>query len=138
MPSFIAKPPSMPIQIVTHTGPHEGRREPTAVQPVTMIARDLDSPRSLQPHSHDCAQLTLALDGVIRVTAMDSSWIVPPQRAIWTAANVEHSLAVIESARLRPVYIASSYDPFPGEPCKANWSWRWNRKIPKCRRAARS
>jgi len=108
----------MPVQIVTHTGPHESRREPTAVQPVTMIARDLVSERSLQAHTHDCAQLTLALEGVIRVNAMDSSWIVPPQRAIWTAANVEHSLSVIESARLRPVYVVSSFDPFPGEPCK--------------------
>jgi AraC-like DNA-binding protein len=118
MTTFIANLPSMPITVVTHTGPHEGRREPSAVQPVTMIARDLDSERSLQAHTHDCAQLTLALEGVIRVNAMDSSWIVPPQRAIWTAPNVEHSLSVIESARLRPVYFASSYDPFPGEPCK--------------------
>ncbi|WP_374583967.1 helix-turn-helix transcriptional regulator [Pseudoduganella sp.] len=108
----------MPVAIVTHTGPHESRREPTEVQPVTMIARDLASARSLQPHSHDCAQLTLALEGVIRLNALDSSWIVPPQRAIWTAPNVEHSLTVIETARLRPVYVASSFDPFPGEPCK--------------------
>lgn len=108
----------MPVQIVTHTGPHESRREPTAVQPVTMIARDLVSERTLQAHTHDCAQLTLALEGTIRVNAMGSSWIVPPQRAIWTAANVEHSLSVIATARLRPVYVVSSFDPFPGEPCK--------------------
>lgn len=108
----------MPIQIVTHTRPHESRREPTAIQPVTMIARDLISERSLPAHTHDCAQLTLALEGVIRVNAMDSSWIVPPQRAIWTAPNVEHSLTVIEAARLRPVYVTSLLDPFPGEPCK--------------------
>jgi AraC-like DNA-binding protein len=108
----------MPVAIVTHTGPHESRREPTGVQPVTMIARDLGSARSLLPHSHECAQLTLALEGVIRVTAMGSSWIVPPQRAIWTAPHVEHSLTVLETARLRPVYVAPSHDPFPGEPCK--------------------
>ena len=136
----------MPVQIVTHTGPHESRREPTPVQPVTMIARDLVSERTLQAHRHDCAQLTLALEGVIRVNAMDSSWIVPPQRAIWTAANVEHSLSVIETARLRPVYVVSSFDPFPGEPCKvlkcrlccASWSWRWSWKTRKCRPAVPS
>ena len=108
----------MPVTIVTHTDPYAQHQDPTSTQPVTMIARDLASTRQLQPHRHDYAQLTLALDGVVRVTAGDSSWIVPPQRAIWIAAHVEHSVTVVEAARLRPVFVAATHDPFPAEPCK--------------------
>lgn len=109
----------MPVTVVTHTEPFAGHRSPSSEQPVTMIARDLGAARILQPHRHDYAQLTLALDGVLHVTAEDSSWIVPPQRAIWVAANVEHAVTVVEAARLRPVFIAASHDPFPGEQFKA-------------------
>jgi AraC-like DNA-binding protein/quercetin dioxygenase-like cupin family protein len=108
----------MPIKVVTHTDKYVEHRDPTEARPVTMIARDLDSARILQPHRHDYAQLTLALDGVIRVSTVDSSWIVPPQRAVWIGANIEHAVTVIETARLRPVFVAATRDPFPGENCR--------------------
>lgn len=108
----------MCVKIVTHTDYHVEHRDPSDARPVTMIARDLDSARVLHPHRHDYAQLTLALDGVVRVSTADSSWIVPPQRAVWIAANIEHSVTIIETARLRPVFVAATHDPFPGETCK--------------------
>lgn len=108
----------MPVKVVTHTDYYVEHRDPTEARPVTMIARDLGSARILRPHRHAYAQLTLALDGVIRVSTGDSSWIVPPQRAVWIAANIEHAVAVVETARLRPVFVAAARDPFPGETCK--------------------
>ena len=108
----------MPVKVVTHTDSYVEHRDPTAARPVTMIARDLDRARILRPHHHAYAQLTLALDGVIRVSTADSSWIVPPQRAVWIAANIEHAVTVVEAARLRPVFVAATHDPFPGETCK--------------------
>jgi AraC-like DNA-binding protein len=108
----------MPIAVVTHTDYYVEHRDPTAARPVTMIARNLDSARHLRSHRHSYAQLTLALDGVVRVDAAGSSWIVPPQRAVWIAANIEHAVTIVETARLRPVFVAASRDPFPGETCK--------------------
>ena len=108
----------MPVKVVHHTDPFIEHRDPTSARPVTMVARDLGSARVLLPHSHHYAQLTLALDGVIRVSTGDSSWIVPPQRAVWIAAHVEHAVTIVETARLRPVFVAASHDPFPGEACK--------------------
>jgi AraC-like DNA-binding protein len=108
----------MPIAVVTHTDYYVEHRDPTEARPVTMIARNLDSARHLRSHRHSYAQLTLALDGVVRVDAAGSSWIVPPQRAVWIAANIEHAVTVVETARLRPVFVAASRDPFPGETCK--------------------
>lgn len=108
----------MPIAVVTHTDYYVEHRDPTEARPVTMIARNLDSARHLRSHRHSYAQLTLALDGVVRVDAAGSSWIVPPQRAVWIAANIEHAVTIVETARLRPVFVAASRDPFPGETCK--------------------
>lgn len=108
----------MCVKIVNHTDPYVEHRDPTDARPVTMIARDLASARTLRPHRHHYAQLTLALDGVIRVSVGDSSWIVPPQRAVWIAANIKHAVTVVETARLRPVFVAATHDPFPGESCK--------------------
>ncbi len=108
----------MPVKAVTHTDYYVEHRDPTEARPVTMIARNLDSARHLRAHRHGYAQLTLALDGVVRVDAAGSSWIVPPQRAVWIAANIEHAVTIVETARLRPVFVAASRDPFPGETCK--------------------
>jgi AraC-like DNA-binding protein/quercetin dioxygenase-like cupin family protein len=108
----------MPVQVVTHTDYHVEHRDPTETRPVTLIARDLDSARHLRAHHHAYAQLTLALDGVVRVDAAGSSWIVPPHRAVWIAAHIEHAVTIVETARLRPVFVATARDPFPGETCK--------------------
>lgn len=108
----------MPVKVVTHTEPYVEHRDPSEARPVTMIARDLDSARTLQPHRHHYAQLTLALAGVIRVSTTDSSWVVPPQRAVWIAADIEHAVSIVETARLRPIFILASRAPFPGETCK--------------------
>jgi AraC-like DNA-binding protein len=83
-----------------------------------MVARDLAAAEQLAPHQHPYGQLTLALDGILRVTALHSSWIVPPLRAIWIGPNIEHEITVLESARLRPVYVLADRDPFAGSPGK--------------------
>jgi AraC-like DNA-binding protein len=58
------------------------------------------------------------MQGVMRVTANNSSWIVPPQRAIWIAPNVVHAVAMLETARLRPLCVHASRSPFSGLDCK--------------------
>jgi AraC-like DNA-binding protein len=108
----------MPVQIVTHTCPTVAHRDPTCERPVTMVARDLAAAEQLAPHQHPYGQLTLALDGILRVTALDSSWIVPPLRAIWIGPHVQHEITVLESARLRPIFILAERDPFIGSPGK--------------------
>ena len=108
----------MTVPIVRHTLPLDDGDVPTAPRPVTMCARDLVSTQNLAPHDHPWGQLTYALDGVLRVTVADSTWIVPPSRAIWIAPGVEHAVTVLENARLRPLRILAARNPFPGADCR--------------------
>ena len=91
---------------------------PTDACPVTLSARDLPADVSIGAHSHDWAQLTYAANGMLRVSADGSSWIVPPQRAIWIAPHIEHEVTLLEPACLSPLRIHASRNPFPGETCR--------------------
>ncbi len=108
----------MNVAIVRHTAPLSDGNNPTALLPVTMCGRDLDTAQNLPPHRHPWGQLTYALDGVLRVTAADSTWIVPPSRAVWIAPGVDHAVTVLEQARLRPLRILAARNPFPGHDCR--------------------
>jgi AraC-like DNA-binding protein len=108
----------MPVTVVTNTGPHPAHYRPSAERPVLPIARDLDAHQALASHQHDWGQVTFALSGVLRVTALGSSWIVPPLRAIWIAPNVEHEVTMLEKAQLRALWVASARAPFEGDQCK--------------------
>lgn len=107
----------MPIPIVTHTQFNWHCNFPTADRPLTMSGRDLPADAVLSPHHHPWGQFTYAMQGVMRVTANHSSWIVPPQRAIWIAPDVEHAITVLEPTRLRPLCVYAGRSPFP-DACK--------------------
>ncbi|GGY31068.1 helix-turn-helix transcriptional regulator [Pseudoduganella albidiflava] len=108
----------MSVPVVRHTLPYPDGFEPTVERPITLIARDLDRRDSMLPHRHAWGQLTHALDGVLRVTAAGSTWIVPPSRAVWIAPGVEHAVTVMQAIRLRPVRILAERAPFPDEACR--------------------
>jgi AraC-like DNA-binding protein len=108
----------MPVTVVRHVGPHPPGHEPSPTRPVRLVARDLDADIMLAAHRHDWGQVTLALSGVFRVTVKDSSWIVPPMRAIWIAPNVVHEVTVLEKALLCPICVLAQRAPFDGDECK--------------------
>lgn len=108
----------MAIPILTHSLLCPPGKGPTVQRPVTMVARDLQTDDMLHAHRHAWGQVTLALEGVLRVTVLNSSWIVPPLRAIWVAPDVVHEVAVLEKARLRPLCILAARAPFAGPDCK--------------------
>ncbi|WP_026354652.1 AraC family transcriptional regulator [Massilia niastensis] len=92
--------------------------DPTRQCPVTLSARMLPADTMIGAHSHAWGQLTYAANGVIRVSAEDSSWIVPPQRAIWIAPGIEHEVTMLDAACLSPLRVHASRAPFPGETCR--------------------
>ncbi|MFS2138915.1 AraC family transcriptional regulator [Duganella sp. Dugasp56] len=107
----------MPIPVVTHTQFNWDCDYPTPARPLTMSGRDLPADAVLLPHHHPWGQFTYALQGVMRVTANNSSWIVPPQRAVWIAPDVVHAVTVLEPTRLRPLCVHASRSPFADD-CK--------------------
>lgn len=98
--------------------PDTDPRAPSAARPVRLIARDLEPDEFLTAHRHGWGQVTYALSGVLRVVAHNSSWIVPPMRAIWVAPQVEHEVIVLEKARLRVLWVHGPRRPFADDECK--------------------
>lgn len=62
----------------------------------------------ITPHSHRHAQLLYATSGVMRVTTADGAWVVPPLRAVWLPAGVEHEVIVRGALTMRSVLVIAS------------------------------
>jgi AraC-like DNA-binding protein len=69
----------------------------------------------VQPHHHPWPQLTFSTTGLIRMGTQSGTYIVPPSRAVWVPAGVEHSITVVEDAELRTVYLRIADDAWA--PC---------------------
>jgi AraC-like DNA-binding protein len=108
----------MAIQPVTHTRLHLPGMAPTPKRPVRLVARDLDASELLAAHTHAWGQVTYSLDGVVRVTVGNNTWIVPPMRAIWIPPAAMHEVATLEKARLRALYVHADAAPFQGSQCE--------------------
>ena len=78
---------------------------PCAAHPLRMRARRLAAASRIEPHRHEWAQVAYSAAGVLRVTAGDHTYIVPPSRAVWIPPGVEHVVTVVEDAELRTLYL---------------------------------
>jgi AraC-like DNA-binding protein/quercetin dioxygenase-like cupin family protein len=81
------------------------RYAPDAGRPVRVRARRLRADSRIVPHSHPWAQVAFSTTGVLRLTAADHTYIVPPSRAVWIPPGVEHVVTVVEDAELRTLYL---------------------------------
>ena len=78
---------------------------PSVAHPLRVRARRLAAASRIEPHRHDWAQVAYSAAGVLRVTAGDHTYIVPPSRAVWIPPGVEHVVTVVEDAELRTLYL---------------------------------
>ncbi|WP_340638440.1 helix-turn-helix transcriptional regulator [Noviherbaspirillum cavernae] len=106
------------MQPITHTRLNLPGVAPTPERRVRMVARDLEASELLSAHKHAWGQVTYALDGVVRVTVGNSTWIVPPMRAIWIPPDQMHEVATLEKVRLRALYVHADAAPFHGNQCE--------------------
>jgi AraC-like DNA-binding protein len=60
----------------------------------------------VESHSHLWAQLIYARSGVMDVSTERRLWFVPPTRAIWIPAGIEHAIAIRGEVALRTLYVA--------------------------------
>lgn len=87
------------------------RVAPTAKHPVTVNVRTLPANGHVPTHAHDWAQLACTLRGAVRLRAAQTTWIVPPTRAVWIPPRVEHEVHLIGEVALRTVYVDASAAP---------------------------
>jgi AraC-like DNA-binding protein/mannose-6-phosphate isomerase-like protein (cupin superfamily) len=91
----------------------EVKQIPAGDTPRRVVAYVLDLKRGggLPPHRHERAQLLAVTSGSIAVTADGSTFVAPPERAVWVPANTIHETRHLASTRLRTLYIAADAAP---------------------------
>ncbi|MGI4814778.1 MAG: AraC family transcriptional regulator [Janthinobacterium lividum] len=78
---------------------------PDAAHPIRVRKRIMPAGNIIARHQHAWAQLAYPHRGVLRITTHDTTWIVPPTRAIWIPSHIEHEVASIQDARMQSLYI---------------------------------
>ena len=110
MPPPARRPALAPAAPVVRAGTSQPsyqpeRFVPTAARPLRAKARLLEHLADIQPHHHDWGQLVFSFSGAVRVGTPRSTFIVPPSRAVWIPAALEHAVTAIERADLRTLYV---------------------------------
>jgi AraC-like DNA-binding protein/mannose-6-phosphate isomerase-like protein (cupin superfamily) len=71
---------------------------------VHLVARHYRKGVHLDTHMHREAQLVYAARGTMQVTTPKGRWLVPPDRAVWVPARLEHSIDVLADIDMRTLY----------------------------------
>src|SRR5882757_4293587 len=79
-------------------------RRPAAAGGVHILARQYKKGTRLDPHMHRESQLVFATRGTMQVTTPGGRWLVPPDRAVWVPARLEHSIDVLVDIQMRTLY----------------------------------
>ncbi|AGT09862.1 AraC family transcriptional regulator [Paracoccus aminophilus] len=69
-------------------------------------------------HSHPRGQLLHAISGVMVVHAAQGAWVVPPNRALWLEAGLEHEVHMTGEVRIHTVFLADQQ--IPGLPARTS------------------
>jgi AraC-like DNA-binding protein len=71
---------------------------------IHLVARHYRKGVRLDTHMHREAQLVYAARGTMQVTTPKGRWLVPPDRAVWVPARLEHSIDVLADIDMRTLY----------------------------------
>jgi AraC-like DNA-binding protein len=71
---------------------------------VHLVARHYRKGARLDPHMHREAQLVYAARGTMQVTTPKGRWLVPPDRAVWVPALLEHAIDMLADIEMRTLY----------------------------------
>lgn len=73
--------------------------------PVTTLALDYWPNERVARHKHPVCQLIYAVSGVMVVGTPGAQWIVPPTRAVWVPAGIDHAIRMVGHVRMRTAYV---------------------------------
>src|SRR3954463_3273166 len=94
-PMTIAETPITGIRGGNHRATGDG---------VHLVARNYRKGTRLDIHMHREAQLVYAARGTMQVTTPKGRWLVPPDRAVWVPARLEHAIDVLADIEMRTLY----------------------------------
>jgi AraC-like DNA-binding protein len=87
-------------------------------RPIAAMADEYPPGHHDPRHHHKRAQLIYACAGVTVVVTGHASFVVPPQRAVWVPAGVEHEAHMRGHVSLRTLYIDSTAFPNLPQTCR--------------------
>lgn len=72
-----------------------------------MVAMEVDYPDGMTTgwHAHPRGQLLYAIEGVMIVRSEEGFWVVPPSRALWLAAGLEHDVKMSGQVKIRTIFV---------------------------------
>jgi len=74
-------------------------------------------------HVHEWHQLIYASEGVMWVHTAAGDWVVPPNRAVWVPAGVEHGIELTGEVLVQTIYVATDISgDMPRQCCAVNVS----------------
>jgi AraC-like DNA-binding protein/mannose-6-phosphate isomerase-like protein (cupin superfamily) len=76
-----------------------------ATSDISCKANDYAAGTFIDAHHHNKHQLVYAMQGVLCVHSHHGQWIVPPNRAIWMPAGIDHWIRCIGHTLMRSVYV---------------------------------
>jgi len=96
------------------TDPKDYQDVPRAI---AVMAKSFVPGATLAPHAHARDQLLYAINGVMRVAMAREAYIVPPDRALYVPAGLEHGVAMRGRVEMRTLYITPGVAPgLPSSP----------------------
>jgi AraC-like DNA-binding protein/mannose-6-phosphate isomerase-like protein (cupin superfamily) len=63
--------------------------------------------QAIPAHTHDWHQLIYAGEGVMWVQTAQGEWVVPPNRAVWVPAGIEHSIEMSGRVFIQTLYLST-------------------------------
>lgn len=76
-----------------------------SLSPLRAVAIDYSHGHIIPSHSHQCAQLLYAIEGVLVVETEVGRWVVPPTRGVWLMAGISHTVRMRGAARIRSIFV---------------------------------
>ena len=86
-------------------------------RPLEGLAAEYEPGAVIPLHHHPFAQLLYASSGVMTVTTEHGTWVVPPDRAVWVPAHVDHSIRMTGRVSMRTLYLSDALGPLAGGAC---------------------
>ncbi len=80
-------------------------------QPLALMRKAFAAGYRIPPHDHERDQLLYAGLGTMRVRTAGHSWTIPPDRALYVPAGLEHSLTMLGPVEMWTLYIAPDAAP---------------------------
>ena len=114
----VKRTPALKPQRVENTDPVA----PTPQRPVRSRSRSHEVDAHIEPHQHPWAQVAYCASGLIQVTVAvndeETTFILPPSRAVWIPPEARHAVTMLEATQLRTVYVDPSDTPEGWHGCR--------------------